>query len=342
MNRLRALPHALLLCLSFATAACDGNGPGNGSADALELVFLERDEMGRWSVRGRTAGGVSIEVPPGPDAAPRPSGVTLLVRPTTGELLYATAELDGASHALLDPASGAVRPLPLPGLALAWSPRGDRLAAAVEEGIVVVTLDGQVQQTICEPPALCGEPAWTPDGGALAVSRSTAGGKPDIWRVLLGGGAETNLTGTLPASETNAAWSPDGASIAYYQDEDLQLIVADADGGEPRRLFAPISRGPLAWTPTGAALAARGTIDGVLGIVRVPVSGVPDLLTPPGDRPVDAGPIHWSPSGDRLVYVAIGEGQSDPAVISIRADGGDRRQLSRPGNAAAQPAWIPR
>ena len=336
----RSASERFLLTALLVVAACHGTEPGNGSADIPELVFLERDETNaQWSVRGQTAEGESLELAPGPHDAPRPSGVTLLVRPTIGELLYAT-NLD-LGHALLDPVSGESRGLDLPGRALAWSPRGDRLAAVVDQAVVVITLDGRVHRTICGPPAICGIPAWTPDGEAVAITRTMAGGKPDIWRVSLADGGETNLTRTAPASETNPAWSPDGASIAYYQDEDLQLVVADADGGEPRRLFAPISPGDPAWQASGEALAARGTLDGELGIIRVPLSGVPSLVTPSGERPEETAGIQWSPSGDRLAFLTTPIGEpSHPAVVSIRADGGDRRQVSRPGNAAAHPAWI--
>jgi Tol biopolymer transport system component len=156
-------------------------------------------------------------------------------------------------------------------------------------------------------------------------------------------GAETNLTTTAPASETNPAWSPDGASIAFYQDEDLQLIVAEADGSQPRRLFAPIIPDDPVWQPSGEALAVRGTLGDELGIIRVPLSGVPSLITPAGERPEAAAGIQWSPSGDRLAFLTTATGEPRlPAVISIRRDGSDRRQVSRPGNAAARPAWIPR
>jgi hypothetical protein len=334
----------LLLAISLLATACDGTGPGDGAGSVLELVFLERDgPSGQWSVRGRMADGELLDVAPGPYDAPRPSGVDLLVRPTTRELLFATNDLDDVGYALLDPVSGEARGLDLPGVALGWSPRGDRLAAIVDQLVVVMTLDGRVQRTICGLPATCGIPAWTPDGEAVAISRSTAGGKPDIWRVSLSDGGETNLTATAPASETNPAWSPNGVSIAYYQDEDLQLVVANADGSEPHRLFAPISRDDPAWHPEGGALAVRGTLEDQLGLVRVPLGGVPSLITPSGERPETAAGIQWSPSGDRLIYLAAATGEPTyPAVVTIRVDGSDRRQLSRPGNAAARPAWIPR
>ena len=309
----RSASDRFLLSTLLVVAACDGTGPDNGSADIPVLVFLERDgRNGQWSVRGQTADGESLEMAPGPDDAPRPSGVNMLVRPTTGELLYAT-DLDGPGCALLDPASGEVRGLDLPGLALAWSPRGDRLAAAVDQAVVVITLDGRLHRTICGPPAICGMPVWTPDGEALAISRSTAGGKPDVWRVSLTDGVKTNLTATAPASETNPAWSPDGASIAFHQAEDLQLIVAEADGSDPGRLLAPISPDDPAWHPSGEALAVRGTLDDELGIIRVPLSGVPSLITPSGERPEEAAGIQWSPSGDRLVFPQRG---STPGVDS--------------------------
>jgi hypothetical protein len=44
MVALRALSRAVLVAVSLAAAACDGTGPGNGSADVPELVFLERDD----------------------------------------------------------------------------------------------------------------------------------------------------------------------------------------------------------------------------------------------------------------------------------------------------------
>jgi Tol biopolymer transport system component len=323
--------------------ACQGTEPGEGSADLPELVYAERDEgTGLWSIQGYVEDRGSRELAPGPDGAPRPSVGGLLVRPTTGELLYYSEDPGYLGHLLLDPGSGDVRRLSVPGVPLEWSPLGDLLTVVADQAILVVTLDGEVRRTVCAPTQTCGVPAWAPSGGALAVSRRTASGKPDLWLVPSVGGAETNLTQTAPASETNPSWSPDGTLIAYYKEEDFQLVVANADGTGARPLFAPITPGDFAWLPDGRAVAVRGTLDDEPGIVRVPLDGMPSLLTPPGERPVDASRLSWSPSGDRLVYLAYDGTERDyPGVFLIRPDGSDRRQLNRPGNVATDPAWIP-
>jgi len=343
MSRL-PLPRAVLVWAWLTIPACNGTEPGDGSSRLPVLVYAERDEgTGLWSIQGYTGDHGSRELAPGPDRAPRPSVSALLVRPTTGELLYQSADPGYLGYVLLDPASGDARPLNLHGVALEWSPRGDLLTVVAEQAILVVTPAGEARRTICDPAADCGVPAWAPSGDALAVSRRSATGKPDLWLVPLGSGDETNLTETLPASETDPSWSPDGTMIAYYQDEDAQLIVANADGTEARPLFAPISPGDLPWLPDGRAVAARGILDDELGIVRVSLSGTPSLVTPPDERPVDAGRMAWSPSDDRLVYAAYdGTGSDRPGVFLIRADGSDRQRLSRPGNIATDPAWIPR
>jgi WD40-like Beta Propeller Repeat len=213
----------------------------------------------------------------------------------------------------------------------------------VGSDLVIVTTSGEAVLTLCGSPLICEAPAWTAEGDAVAVSRRSESGNADIWRIALAGGAETNLTQTLPSSESFPSWSPDGSRIAYYHDEDNQLVVANADGSSPVRLFGPIASGDLAWLPDNSSVAVRGTLDGETGILRVPLQGTPTLIAPIAPRAVAANQIRWSPSAERLAYVAH-DGLTTAGhtmVFVTRSDGADRQPISRFGQTALNVAWLP-
>jgi Tol biopolymer transport system component len=261
------------------------------------------------------------------------------MRPTTGELLYSAEEPGNGRYILLNPSSGEFSRLALPDNVVSWSPTGDLLTTFTVNGLQVVALDGTVRGTICGGPFICEPVEWTLSGDAVLVARRQVEELFDLWRVPVDGGAATNLTGTEGASELAASHSPDGQYLAYSGEHDLW--VAGADGADPRQLIAPANPGTLPWSPDGSSLAVYGSVGDQSGLVVVPLSGEPRLISP-GEILGIPSDIDWSPDGNRLAYTAYDTAESNvPGVFVINRDGTGRRLLNRPNHDASTPHWLP-
>ena len=132
------------------------------------------------------------------------------------------------------------------------------------------------------------------------------------------------------------AWSPDGSSIAYI-DQQLSLWLVRSDG-TGRRLLLPTSRlssETLSWSPDGTRLAIispgpnayprRGYTRN--GLYVVPIGGGPPKRLPAGKHNGWFG-VSWSPRGDEIYY---GNG----GIWAIRPDGTGRRKISPVGSPEA-------
>jgi dipeptidyl aminopeptidase/acylaminoacyl peptidase len=102
-------------------------------------------------------------------------------------------------------------------------------------------------------------PQLSPDGRTLAYLQSSADWKASrpvwrLWRQAIGGAAPVQLTfapgGDIPIQPR---WSPDGRTIAFVRDGQLQLL--GAEGGDARMLtrHATLPTAP-SWTPDGLAI----------------------------------------------------------------------------------------
>lgn len=165
-----------------------------------------------------------------------------------------------------------------------------------------------------------------PDGSLVTV-------RPDGSRRLTlaaaGGGA---------VEVSQAAWSPDGARVAWGQADQVggsvrTLVVASAPGGGARtETEVPFLPFYLAWDPTSRHVAYLGNQgDGVgLGVVRGAGGGAPV------SRALDEGQPYyfaWGPTGERLL---IHEG--DDRLEELTLGGASRTIDPLPGIFQA-PAW---
>lgn len=159
------------------------------------------------------------------------------------------------------------------------------------------------------------DPVLSPDGRTLVVTNiSTSTGESFLLRIDLTTGAVLNLTnataGALPATDGQAAVSPDGRRVAFSWMEggERQVYLMDArDGSEVRALTTTQGSARMpAWLPDGSAVVAGHERDGRLALDLVPVDGnghpgVTRVLTAnlpgPGWRPV------VSPDGGQVLVL---------------------------------------
>ncbi len=204
--------------------------------------------------------------------------------------------------------------------------------------VFVIRPDGTGEARLSSQLATAAQPAWAPDGSALAVTGATAA--DSFYQILVldpTTGAETRrLTNDLEGNHMHPAWSPDGRTVAYAISPRSDLVhgylpwvlaVVGADGTNPhviasdaegRYLYAPT------WTPDGRIVygSASGTSnDTHLEVMNADGTG----------RHVLTG----------LLYNAV------PAVAPVlftdtARDTDATTPATRPGDPPARPAATPR
>jgi dipeptidyl aminopeptidase/acylaminoacyl peptidase len=102
-----------------------------------------------------------------------------------------------------------------------------------------------------------GYPLVSPDGSTLLFP-SYRSGFINYWQVPMEGGEPTPLSAEA-ADQSEAAWSPDGRSVAYISNQDgtLELRLVSADGGAAQTLVAPqmgVCASPQ-WSPNGSQIS---------------------------------------------------------------------------------------
>ena len=258
-----------------------------------------------------------------------------------------------------------------------WSPDGRFLAFVSDRGeknqIFLAPLDGGEPRQLTHAEHGVASPAWSPDGRRLAfVAR--VGPAPDrekgrvvrhlrsrldgvgwfderrmhIFTVEVDGGAERQMTDGDWHDE-QPAWSPDGATIAFVADRELDrhdrhmrgdIWVVPASGGRARRLTRArgIAAAP-AFSPDGRFVAFASHEYGSQGTARapqlmiVPASGgaAPRSLSAPLDRGtvglsfVPGATLRWLPDSSGVVFVVVDAGRMSLHVA--RLDGGTPRRL---------------
>ena len=200
----------------------------------------------------------------------------------------------GLAAALALGAGGAAaRPSP-PSYALpSWSPDGQRLAfaSASTAGGAVVTADagGGSLRRLSRTGALS-QVVWSPRGGRIAY-----GSRGRVY-VIRSDGKQRHAVG----SGVEAAWSPDGAKLAFVRSAvGGPIDSVDAAGGDRTRLTGGRFDHAPAWSPDGSRLAfSRATTIGgaeTLYVVGADGTGLRSL------GPQGASPA-WSPDGRALAF----------------------------------------
>ena len=139
----------------------------------------------------------------------------------------------------------------------------------------------------------------SPDGKTVGwVGPALDGRQMGIWIMPVAGGTASQIKGA--GQESDMAWSPDGASIAFVSGRGGrgQIYVAPAAGGEARKLTSFTGQiGQPVWSPDGKSLA-------FLGIENPKrVSGATQPFKP------ETGVIGSKPDVQRLAIIDVATGQ---------------------------------
>jgi Tol biopolymer transport system component len=268
-------------------------------------------------------------------------------------LVIAAAALAGA------PAGIAQLPLTEP------APKA-RIAFVADGVIHTIAADGSERRRLTTPPGdqFDGDPAWAPDGGPIAFTRSAEG--EDVAHVWLADPDGTDLRPLVAEprrgrGELSPAWSPDGSRIAFARirlgrDRIVTSIVAAAADGSDQHTVYSEAGGENddvaflytpAWSPDGQRILFTRSREGLVGSGGAPslhvvsaTGGTQSLVAR------DARDGTWSPDGSRIAYSRVDTGRGCEGdcdfvgdIHVINADGSADTAVAKTPGDDAEPSW---
>jgi Tol biopolymer transport system component len=178
-------------------------------------------------------------------------------------------------------------------------------------------------------------PDWSPDGTHIIFSADRPSGEflsspPDddplhlgnLWIIPVTGEPAVQLTFDT-GYENDAAWSPDGSTIALMADYggSWDIWIMPATGGTPTQLTSdPGQEDEPCWSPSGEYIAYRSRpVGSTSDIWMIPAAGgAPIQVT--DDHSGDWGPS-WSPDGTKIAFYSNRSGNYDIWVIDVPGAG---------------------
>lgn len=225
----------------------------------------------------------------------------------------------------------------------AWSADGKRLAysqQAMRQSPKIYIYDRQSQSShlIVNAEGSNLSASFSPDGQSLLYS-STVGGNADIYERHLADGSTRQLT-TLPSTEVQPSYAPDGASFVYVSDK--------VRAGRPRLYRYDLATGRAALiSTTGYAASPQLSDDGTrMGYLSGRQAAVMMLANGQVTNLAETGldePARLSPSGTYAIYPlqnkALGGQTGSSLVIQSLSGHASYTIGSKTGGVIRAPAW---
>lgn len=206
------------------------------------------------------------------------------------------------------------------------SPDGTRVAFSAplgdgsdgRYGLHVVRVDGTGWARLSAPPVGDFDPAWSPDGSRIAVSRDERGSfEPScctLWVMGADGSDQTRVD--VATSARQPAWSPDGGTLAYSAPDGIRAV--ELGTGASRS----VAQGPLTWpafSPDGATIATvrrTGPESGTIALVAPEGGPLTDTTAGDGGGLPEA-PV-WADGRTLLHLNAWGQGENGRNRAEVR------------------------
>jgi Tol biopolymer transport system component len=141
--------------------------------------------------------------------------------------------------------------------------------------------------------------------------------------------------------QTDPAWSPDGARIAFASARagSFDIYVMNADGTGTRRLTSTSAndQGPT-WSADGSRIAfSRSDDGGHVWVMNADGSGARRLTA----ELAEEGEPSWSPDGSWIAYTRRASGSDFREIWVVRPDGSGGRGVTQLEAQAFSPTWSP-
>ena len=207
-----------------------------------------------------------------------------------------------------------------------WSPRGEKILFSTNrEGtwkLYVMNLDGSNPkslgiETSNDPNDPC-RAAWSSDGSKILFP-VTREGKREVFVANVDG---TNMVRLITMNANYPQWSPNGKTIAFFNGDERNIYLINADGTSPRKLTEKNDRPAMSnypsWSHDGSRIffIEQNDRQGDIFSIRIDGSDRKKITNTPGRKFYAIA----SPDGSRVIYMTYDSAKPD-ALHIVKADG---------------------
>lgn len=236
---------------------------------------------------------------------------------------------------------------------LQWAPSGNYLAVVsrsqTDPPAELQIVDVGRARVVAVPllPDTLANSMWHPRQNELLITAAHDTNTFALWRVNPEGQAQLFAPDDGQSIRSQGAWSPDGRRIVYIgamsDDSAQQVIVANADGTEPRVLVAEGLNMLPVWPPRGDYIFFTQYNNQQYQLYRVRINGQGLTLIGQGLPPEKivndpSSAIAWAPDHSRMLFQSFDASTNTFSIWVADYDGGNPLRIT--SNAGSEPLRV--